>query len=419
MAASIKEISSTVRNIDITIPQDALTKPFDKKVTEYRKEVQLKGFRAGAVPRQIIVARFGDAIRSEVVEEVMNATLSEELKKANIIPVSRVKVENFKDDKTADISFTAVVEVDPVIEVKDYDNLGITVPDVAISEDEVNDEMKRVLQMYSTAESVDREAKKGDVVVGNYLEVVIDGESKEIPENREFRSLLGESASPGFDEGLTASKKGDVKEIHFVYPADHKDEQYRGKKADFKVEVTDVREIHAPKMDEEFFKQIGVKDEAELKDNLQKSILNGKKASAKAKAVNEAIDKLIEANPFDVAHSRVVDLIKYTLRRSSGADENVEPTEEQLKSLEPEAVREIKKHFILEFIANKEKLKPTQAVVDAHIAEMAASYGVEAKALKDPLRQSGRINSLREELRIEMASDLIVGIKPAAAEEAK
>lgn len=161
MAASIKEISSTVRNIDITIPQDALTKPFDKKVTEYRKEVQLKGFRAGAVPRQIIIARFGDAIRSEVVEEVMNATLSEELKKANIIPVSRVKVENFKDDKTADISFTAVVEVDPVIEVKDYDNLGITVPDVAISEDEVNDEMKRVLQMYSTAESVDREAKEG------------------------------------------------------------------------------------------------------------------------------------------------------------------------------------------------------------------------------------------------------------------
>ncbi len=416
MSATIKEISSTVRNIDIAIPQDALKKPFEKKVTEYRKEIQLKGFRAGAVPRHVIESRFGDSIRAEAIEEVMNSTLSEELKAANIIPVSRVKVENFKDDKTADITFTAVVEVDPVIDIKGYDNLGITVPDVVIDEDEVKAEYDRVLQMYSTAESVDREAKKGDVVVGNYIEVKIDGENKEIPEDREFRSLLGESASPGFDEGLTGAKKGDKKDIHFIYPADHKDEQYRGKTADFKVEVTDVREIRAPKLDEEFFKKLGVKDEADLKDNLQQSILNNKKGAAKAKAVNEAIDKLIETNPFDVAHSRVVDLIKYTLQRNSGSNEEVEPTEEQLKSLEPEAIREIKKHFILEFVANKEKLKPSQALVDERIEGMAAMYGVDAKTRKDHLRQSGRINSLRDELRVEQASDFIVGIKPAAEE---
>ena len=253
--------------------------------------------------------------------------------------------------------------------------------------------------------------------MGNYLEVKIDGENKEIPEDREFRSLLGESASPGFDEGLTGTKKGETKDIHFVYPQDHKDEQYRGKTADFKVEITDVREIRAPKMDEEFFKKVGVKDEAELKDNLQTSLLNNKKNALKNKAVNEAIDKLIEANPFDVPHARVVDLIKYTLKRNAGTNEDIEPTEEQLKTLEPEAIREIKKHRILEFVANAEKLKPTQAAVDARIEEIAKAYGVDAKSLKDHFRQSGRSVALREELRIELAEDLLVGIKQE--EEAK
>lgn len=411
MTASIKETSSTIRSVEIAIPQADLKAPFEKAVTRYRKEVQMKGFRAGAVPRHIIIARFGDLIRQECIEEVMNATLSEELKKANIVPVARVKVEDFKDDKEADITFTAIVEVDPEIDIKDYSNLGISVPSVAISEDEVKAELDRVLQMYSTAESVDRESKKGDVVVGNYLEVKIDGETKEIPEDREFRSLLGESSSPGFDEGLTGVKKGETKEINFVYPQDHKDEQYRGKSAEFKVEVTDVREIRAPKMDEEFFKKIGVKDEAELKDNLQTSLFNQKENAAKNKAVNEAIDKLIEANPFDVPHARVIDLIKYTLKQHSGTNQDVEPTEEELKTLEPEAIREIKKHRILEFIANKEKLRPTQAAVDARIENIAKAYGVEAQDLKNHFRQSGRIVALRDELRIGLAEDLIVGIK--------
>ncbi len=411
MTASIKETSSTIRSVEIAIPQADLKAPFEKAVTRYRKEVQMKGFRAGAVPRHIIISRFGDMIRQECIEEVMNATLSEELKKANIVPVARVKVENFKDDKEADITFTAIVEVDPEIDIKDYSNLGISVPAVAVSEDEVKAEMDRALQMYSTAESVDRESKKGDVVVGNYLEVKIDGETKEIPEDREFRSLLGESSSPGFDEGLTGVKKGETKEINFVYPQDHKDEQYRGKSAEFKVEVTDVREIRAPKMDEEFFKKIGVKDEAELKDNFQTSLFNQKQQAAKNKAVNEAIDKLIEANPFDVPHARVIDLIKYTLKQHSGTNQDVEPTEEELKTLEPEAIREIKKHRILEFIANKEKLKPTQAAVDARIEEIAKAYGIEAQELKNHFRQSGRIVALRDELRVGLAEDLIVGIK--------
>ena len=419
MTVAIKETSAVLRTIEVSIPQADLKLPFEKKLKKYRQEVTIKGFRQGQVPKAMILSRYGEMIRQETVDEVINQILTEELKKANINPVGSLKVEDFKDDKENDISFTFVAEVDPVIDVQGYADLGIKVPDVVISENDVIAEMDRLKQMWSKDQSVDRAANNGDVVVGNYLEVIIDGESKEIPEQREFRSLLGESASPGFDKGLIGSKKGETKEINFVYPADHKDEAYRGKTAQFKVEITDVREVVPPTMDEEFFKQIGVANEDEMRQNIEQSLANNKRNAVKTTAVNEAVNKLIEANPFEVPHARVVELIKYTLKRHSQSEEEVEPTEEQMNTLAPEAIREIKKHRILEFVANKENLKATQAMVDARLNELALAYQIDFESLKAHFRQSGRIVSLREELRFEAAADFLVGIRPAAEESSK
>lgn len=411
MSVTIKEISAVERSIEIAIPQADLKAPFDKKVNQYRKQLQLKGFRQGQVPRNIVLARYGEAIRQETVDELVNQTLTEELKKAKIEPVSPLKVNDFKDDKEQDITFTVSVEVDPEIEIQNYDNLGISVPDIVISEAEIKDELDRMLQMWSKDESVDRKSSKGDVVVGEYVEVIIDGETQTLPEQKEFRSLLGESASPGFDEGLVGVEKGETKEINFVYPNDHKNEIYRGKTAQFKVEITDVREIIAPVMDEEFFKNIGLKDEAELTKSIQESLYNNKKNTVRNKAIDEAIDKLIDLNPFEVPPSRVKSLIKHTLQKNNPTDQDFEPTEEQIEGLSPEAIREIKKHRILEFIVNKENLKVTQDMVDNRLKELAIAYQIDFDSLKKHFRQSGRIASLREELRFEVAADFIVGIK--------
>ncbi len=417
MTVEIKETSATVRTLEITIPQADLTAPFEKKVNQYKKQVTLKGFRQGMVPKAMILKQFGESIRHEVVDETINKVVQDELKKANILPVGQMKVVDFKDDKASDIALKVEVEVDPEIDIKGYADTGITVPATAVSEEDVDAEYNRLVQMWSKDEHVDRAAAKGDVVVGNYIEVIIDGEAQELPENKEFRSLLGESASPGFDAGLIGASAGETKEINFQYPEDHKDERYRGKTAQFKVEVTDIRAIVPPTMDEAFFEQIGVKDVEDLKKNLSEGIANQKADAAKNKAVNEAIEKLIEANPFEVPQARVIDLIRWSMNRNVQNEKDmVEPTEEQVKALAPEAIKEIKKHRILDFVATAEKIKPTQAMVDERLQAMANAYHVDFESLKAHFRQSGRINGLRDELRVQMAADFIVGIRPAAEE---
>ncbi|MCQ2089955.1 MAG: trigger factor [Fibrobacter sp.] len=417
MTAEIKETSATLRTIEITIPQADLTAPFEKKLAQYKKQVTLKGFRQGQVPKAMILKQFGASIRHEAVDETVNKIIQEEVKKANIIPVGPMKIVDFNDDGTADIALKVEVEIDPEIDIKGYADTGITVPATVVSEDEINTEYDRLVQMWSKDEHVDRAAGKGDVVVGNYIEVIIDGEKQELPENREFRSLLGESASPGFDAGLMGAAAGETKEINFQYPEDHKDERYRGKTAQFKVEVTDIRAIVPPTMDEAFFEQVGVKDVEDLKKNLAEGLENQKKDAAKNKAINEAIEKIIEANPFEVPMARVRDLIRWSINRNAQSEKDmVEPTEEQITALAPEAVKEIKKHRILDFIANSEKLKATQAMVDERLQAMANAYHVDFESLKNHFRQSGRINGLRDELRIQKAADFIVGIREAAEE---
>ncbi len=417
MPVEIKETSATLRTLEVTIPQEDLKAPFEKKLSQYKKQVTLKGFRQGQVPKAMILKQFGDSIHHEVVNEMVDKVLNEELKKAGIIPVGQLKVTKFNDDKATAVTLTVEVEMDPEIDIKGYADTGVTVPQTAVHEEEVQAEFDHLLKMWSKDEHVDRAAKKGDVVVGEYQEVIIEGEKQELPENKVFRNLLGESASPGFDEGLVGASAGDVKDVDFKYPDDHKDERYRGKTAHFKVQVTDVREIVPPTLDEEFCKQVGVKDEAELKNNIAESLANQKQDAAKTKAIDEAIDKLIEQNPFEVPNARVQDLIKWSINRNvQDPKDAVEPTEEQMKTLGPEAIREIKKHRILEFVANKEKIRPAQAQVDARLQEMAKAYHIEFEDLKSHFRQSGRINTLREELRFQMAADFIVGIRPAAEE---
>ena len=417
MPVEIKETSATLRTLEVSIPVADLAAPFEKKLSQYKKQVALKGFRQGMVPKAMVLKQFGDAIHHEVVNETVDKVIGEELKKANIIPVGKLNVTKFDDNKETGVTLTVEVEVDPEIDIKGYADTGVTVPDVAVHEEEVQAEFDRLVQMWSKDEHVDREAKNGDVVVGNYIEVVIAGEKQELPENKEFRSLLGESASPGFDAGLVGVKAGDKKEINFKYPDDHKDERYRGKTAQFNVEITDVREIVPPTFDEEFCKQVGVKDVEELKKNLAEGLANQKQEAAKTKAINEAMDKIIEQNPFEVPNARVVDLIRWSINRNAqNENEMVEPTEEQVKTLSPEAVREIKKHRILDFIATKEKIRPNQAAVDERLQQMANAYHVDFETLKGHFRQSGRINQLRDELRIQMAADFIVGIRPAAEE---
>ena len=402
MKVTITESSATERQLDVEIPQEALQSSFDSKIKKYSKQIKLNGFRPGKVPRNVIIGRFGDSIRAEALEETMDKVIREELQKAEIEPVVPGAVSDFKDDQEGPITFKVTVEVDPEITVDGYKDLGVKADEVSVEADDIQAELDLLVKQF--AEETDKEgaSAEGDVVRGTYLSLSINGEDRDVPENPEFRVVIGESATPDFDKGLIGVTAGEEKEVEFEFPADYGAEELRGAKAHYKLAVEKVATQTIPAIDEELLKKVDAESEEQLKERIEKNILEGRKAESRGKAHEAAMDVLLEKNTFDVPKARVLQYVQRALNKE-------DVTEEELAEKEAEATREIKKYRILDAVATSENIKVKQADVDAHIAQMAAYYGIPFEDLKKNLRSSGRVVQIREELKLEKTLNFLIG----------
>lgn len=414
MTATITATSATTRTLEFSLSTESIQPAFEKKVDKYRKEIVIKGFRPGKVPRNVLLQRFGEGIRQEAIDETINELVRSELEQAGIKPVTTGQLKDYKDNGESGISFAVVVEVDPPIDIKGWESLGISVPPVVVNEAEVHDELQSLRRRLAEEMPVDRPAETGDLVKGSYLSVVVDGEEQPLPEDPSFRSVLGESSTIGFDDGLLGAMAGTTKEILFSYPADHKDAKYAGKTAQFRVAVDAVLEIVLPAMDEAFFKKVGVDNQSDLESKIREGMTTRKQQNAKAEAQEQALEELMRINQFEVPAARVRQWAQHQFRRHMGKDQETEVPElgqETVVALRPQAERELRKARILEDLVGKMDIKTTQEEVDNRIREMSTQYGVDFEQFKSHLRQSGRIINLREELKIERVLDRLVGIK--------
>ena len=412
MNATISEISSTLRQLDIEIPQDAIKASFDEKFKKYSKQVKMNGFRPGKVPRNVILARFGDSIRAEAIDSTIDTLLRDEFQKADIQPVTQGKLEDFKDDKEGPITFKVTVEVDPEVVAEGYTDFGVKAAETSVEAFEIEDEIANVLKSFAEEKDADRASAQGDVVRGKYLSLNIDGVDRDVPENPEFRVEIGASPTPDFDKGLVGLKVGDETEIDFVFPADYEAEELRGLKALYKLKVDKVAELSTPSFDEETLKKLEVASEEELRERLEKNLSERKKANARSDAHAQIIEKILEKFTFEVPEARISQYVMRSLDKEEISDE-------ELAAGRDEAVKEIRKYRILDAISTKEAIKVKQADVDTYVTTMAGYYGIPFEDLKNNLRSSGRMVQIREELKLEKTLNFLIGeVEEEAKQEA-
>lgn len=400
--ATLTEISSTQRQLAVVIPQELLAEGVSKRSVEYRKKVRLPGFREGHVPQKVIASRFGKAIRQEALEALIEKSISEELKKLDLRPVDHGTLKEFKDDCESAITFNFAFEVDPEIEVKGYADLKITPEAVVVEEKEVEEELSTTRRRLADEVVVERPAADGDVVKGDYLQIIIGGEEQPLAENPNFRITLGMTQLKGLEAGLIGVQAGDEKSVDFKFPADYPNDEIAGKKATYRMKIGEVLEVRLPELDDEMAKKIGLESLEALRSEIEKQIREYKERLAREAAQHKAIDLLLKKNKFDVPEARIRYFVTQELKKEEVTDEEVAAGRER-------AVLEIRRYRILDWIANQEKIKPTQEEVDAHVELMAHSYGVPADVMKSHLRSSGRMAEVREDLRIDKTLNWLIG----------
>ncbi len=410
MKATLSETKSTERLLEIEIPRARLDKIFQDKVKKYSKEIRINGFRQGAVPKEVIAKRFKDPLDRESMEALLDEVIKEACKEHKIEPVAPGRIDKLENEGDKPIFVKALLEVDPVLDLKDYQH-NVPVNIQAAPESEIEKQLLTVQKRLAEEKRVERAAQKGDVVVAEYRSIVVDGQVQALPQNRDFRLEIGSQGIEELDAGLLGCKSGEEKILDFTFPATYGNAALAGKKGEYKLYVLEINELSLPILNDAFAIKAGFDSLEAFKTRIRADLDKQALEQAKEVAYEEALKKLIEANPFDVPKARIQSYVNYQLEQQGHHHSPGEEHGHDHSDLEKEAEFNIKRFRILDEISKKENIKPSQEDVDARITEMAEYYGTDFETLKASLRKNGKIIDIREELKSQKTLDFVIGYK--------
>jgi trigger factor len=419
LKTTVSEPETWKRVIEFEIPADALGAAVDAKINEYRRDARLPGFRQGKVPVNVIKQRYGEAAKAAVIEDTIKNSYNAACEEHKIEPVCGATVTDIKEPAEGEpLRFTIETEVDPPVEIAGYDKLKVRAKPRKIKDSDVDESFSSLLERLAEYKDVDRPSKKGDSVRVEYRKVVIDGEER--PDLKDHNpghpiELGAEGVFKEFDKGLAGLSAGDEAEISVKFPKDYADAGAAGKTGEFSITVLSVQEKHLPEVNGEFLKKLG---DFGTVDALKEEIRRGMEAEeanrARREAHGEAIETLIRENPFEVPRSKVNAYIgmmieDYAQQQQGRGGQLAESKEELAERFKDAAAMALRRIRIVDYVADKEKIKATQEEVDREIELMAHRYGHEFDQLKQIFRKNGTTNRIRAEIRERKTLDFLIG----------
>ncbi len=416
LKSKVTDPSTTEKLLEIEIPRENFNSVYNEKVKKYSKELRLNGYRKGTIPKRIISERFKEPITNETLEKLVDDVIREVCKEQNISPVAPGKVEELKNEGENPIFLKALIEVDPEVEISDYKDLGVVYEKPSVTEDkEIEDQINSYAESIATESDKEGKSEEGDIAVGSYLSIKIDGEEKELPEDKSFRVSIGKDKIPEFNKAFLAVSAGDEKSISVKYAKDYENPDLAGKKGEYQVKIESIKTKDIPVVDDEFAKKLGTQTLDELKARIRENLEETKERDALKKAETEVMEAILAKHPFDVPKARIKHYVEYQIHGGNyNPDENHDHSHdippEQMKFLEDKALYELRKHRILEVVSKKENIKAVQTEVDARIESLAKQNGLEFETLKASLRKSGRINDIREDIKSEKTLKFLLNI---------
>ncbi|MDA0894183.1 MAG: trigger factor [Proteobacteria bacterium] len=381
MQVVLESPSALERQFTITIPTGDVETEFEAKLAETAKRVRIDGFRPGKVPAKVVRQRYGQAIRQEIVSDLMEKSLGEALSEHDVKPIGQPKIDDVKFEEGSDFSFKATFEVFPELDpiLVDGDEIEQTTCKVGAADIK---EMIATLreQRKSWKESARAASKEGDRVTINF-EGFVDGEAFDGGKGEDHALVLGSGAMiPGFEDGIVGMKKGDSRDIEVTFPEDYQAEELKGKAATFKIEVTKLERGELPTVDEAFIQSFGVEsgDEKDFKAELKEQMQRELSLTLKNMNMTKVFDVLLEKNADTPVPESAIKSEIHTLKHQAverfGGGQQFDPHQLPDELFAEQAERRVRLGILLGATVKKLGLAADPDRVRALIDEMAAAY---------------------------------------------
>ena len=409
------------RVISVEITPERFKGERSRVLKEMVKEVALPGFRKGKVPVDIVEKRFGDEIRAEAIRSILPLAYEHVIVENGLEPLGDPEFRDVKAIGDDPLSFTVCVEVFPRFEIEEYRTIKVQAEEPVVTDEEVDEVIKNLQERSADFLKVDRPAATGDVVTLDFTPIGSDGTVDVKSRVSNYPVELGTGQIfPAFEEAIAGKRVGESGKVDVDYPADYKPERLAGKKIAYEFTVNDVREKQIPPLNDEFAAKVDArfKTLAELREDVRARLIDEKVKEERRKREERAIDLIIERNQFDIPRT-MQDRFKKELaaedeRRRETAGVEKEENEEKLKQIDEffdrVALRNIKRYFVMERIAEKEGIDVSEAEVDGEFKQIADENGRQIEDVKKLfMKDHERIANLKSRLRERKIFGTILG----------
>ncbi len=371
MKVNVEDISSVQKKLKVELPPEVVNKEIDRACQRLGKEVSVKGFRKGRVPKAVVKRLFREHIEEKVVENLIQDSLPKAIEESKLVPIVRPLIESYGEVKEKEaFHYTAVVDIRPEIELspEDYKGLEIEAMPVEVTEEELENHLRAIQMTFADLKPADKEhqIRENDIAIISF-KAFIDGQP--VP-GHEAEALYVDVGTGEFnatiEEKLIGKKAGDTVEVDVTYPEDSLNAQLAGQTVHYQVHIREIYVRDLKPLDDEFIKKmnLGFESVEHLRERIKRRLEEDKKKKADEFLKEQILAQLREKVKFEVPEryveyklARLIEQMEQSLQEKGHTFESAGISVQKLRErLRPLAEQQAREDLILEKIAELENI---------------------------------------------------------------
>ena len=380
MKVTIENIKGLNKDIKVFIDKDTMNSHMDEKYEEIKGTVNLKGFRPGKVPKEVLKRQFGKALFGEVLDKVLKDTSTKALEENKIKPAGQPKLDLKIYGEDKELEYVLSVTELPKVETRSLENIKFDQYSVKIDASETDKRIKEIAKNQPSFKdaSPETKAKEGDLVVLDY-QATVDGKEFKGSEGKNTQLTLGKDLFlKGFDKQLIGVKKDEEKTVDATLPENFPEKELVNKKAKFVCKIINVKNPEDVKIDDTFAKNLGAKDLNDLKTLISKQINDEYKNSLDQLSKTQILKEIEKIKVDEIPENLIEEEVKIL---SQGMDEQ-EAKKNKAKFTETAKTR-IKTGLILNEFGEKNKIQVTEQEIQAEVQKQLRMMPGQEKMVMD------------------------------------
>ncbi len=422
MSLQVEKLEGNIAKLTIEASAEDFEKAVDKAYQKNKNKLSVPGFRKGKVPRKMIEKMYGNTVFYEEAANILiPSAYAKAIDECTEEVVSQPKIEVVQIEAGKPFIFTAEVALKPEVTLGAYKSVEIEKVDTTVTEEEIDEAVNRERESNARTISVeDRAVQDGDMVVLDF-EGFMDGTAFEGGKGENYSLTIGSGTFiPGFEEQLIGAEIDKEITVNVTFPEDYHAEELKGRNAEFKCTIKEIKEKELPELDDEFASDVSEFDTMEeYREDLKKQLTKQKEETAEEEKGDKVVDAIIASSQMDIPEAMIEtqqrqmaeDFARRIQMQGLSFEQYLQFTgltrADFMEQMKPQTLKRIQSRLVLCAIAKAENIEATEEEYQEEIQKMADSYHMSVEELTDMMGKFEE-KAVREDICMKKAYDLVV-----------